>query len=79
MSRSRTGNIKLPKCNFIHELFFLNSPGEPQESHSNFININETSPISESNSRDLNFKVTPKLKRKQDDQSTYKTFPRRHA
>ena len=76
MSRSRAGNEKLPECKFFHELLFLNSAGEPQESHSSFININETSVTkpfeetaltSESYPRDLNFKVPPESKREQDD------------
>ena len=77
------GNKKLPECNLFHELSFLNSVGKSQESHSNFIDINktsvtetfqETAPISDSYPGDSNFKVTPKLKRKQDDQSTYEVF-----
>ena len=35
--------VTLPECKFFHELSFLNSVGKQQESHSNFININETS------------------------------------
>ena len=87
MSRSGAGNKKLPECKFFHELSFLNSVGKSQESHSNFIDINktfvtetfqETAPISESYPGDSNFKVTPKSKRKQDDQSTYEAFLLKH-
>ena len=88
MSRSRVDNGKLPECKFFHELSILTSVGEPQESHNSFISINQTSvtetfeeaaPISVSDHRDLNFKVTPKSKREQDDQSTYKAFLGRHV
>ena len=59
---------QLPACSFFHELSFLNSDGEPQQSHSNFIKINETSvtdtfkktaPVSESYPRDSTLKVAP--------------------
>lgn len=43
MSRRGAGNKKLPECKFFRELSFLNSVGKQQESHSNFINISETS------------------------------------
>ena len=65
---------KLPECKFSHELSFLKLAWGPQESHNNFIHINETSatetfretaPIFESYPRDSNFKVTSKSKRKQ--------------
>ena len=54
---------------FFNKLSVQRSDGKPQQSHSNFININKTSvtetfeqivPMPESYPRDSNFKVAPK-------------------
>ena len=71
----------------FHESSLLSSAGKSQESHSSFIDINKTSVteiieeralISESYPRDSNYKVAPKSKRKQDDQSIYKALLLKH-
>ena len=68
-NRSGTGNKKLSECIFFNKFSVQRSDGKPQQSHSNFININKTSvtetfeqiaPMPESYPRDSYFKVAPK-------------------
>ena len=71
MKRGEAGSKTLLKHNFFHELLFPDQPGKPQERHSNFTDINESSVtetfektalICESCPQDSNFIVTVFLK-----------------